>query len=242
VSRARVSSGGLKSNASGLLSALLARSRVRLERCLLWTRWYWLRLLSKHPPQLSTPLYCVCLTCQRLSNVAPCLAASERVRRSFVQGRAAVASLPYSRGQPRRSIAIFDLSNAYLQKCPSRSMTYHLHRCMVLLFQRETKTRSRLLLAYRYLSLLPSTATRNLARLDRGRQTTTRGSTKLPVVCRIFSLETCHGQVARLASLLRTTSTESTEGQIQTHAIPMSADHNWSLSRLAIRLLEVSST
>jgi hypothetical protein len=81
VSRARVSSGGLKSNASGLLSALLARSRVRLERCLLWARWYWLRLLSKHPPQLSTPLYCVCLTCQRLSNVAPCLAASGRVRR-----------------------------------------------------------------------------------------------------------------------------------------------------------------
>jgi hypothetical protein len=176
VSRARVSSGGLKSNASGLLSALLARSRVRLERCLLWTRWYWLRLLSKHPPQLSTPLYCVCLTCQRLSNVAPCLAASERVRRSFVQGRAAVASLPYSRGQPRRSIAILDLSNAYLQKCPSRSMTArppcHLHRWMVLLFQSETQTRSRLLRCIPLpscASLLPSTATRNLARLDRGR-------------------------------------------------------------------------
>jgi hypothetical protein len=187
VSRARVSSGGLKSNASGLLSALLARSRVRLERCLLWARWYWLRLLSKHPPQLSAPLYCVCLTCQRLSNVAPCLAASGRVRRGHAcRVDPPVASLPYSRGQPPRSIAIFDLSNAYLQKCPSRSMTYHLHRCMVLLFQRETKTRSRLLLAYRYLSLLPSTATRNLARLDRGRQTNTRGSTKLPVVRRTF--------------------------------------------------------
>ena len=173
MSRARVSSGGLKSNASGLLSALLARSRVRLERCLLWARWYWLRLLSRHPPQLSTPLYCVCLTCQRLSNVAPCLAASGRVRRSCVQGGSrSPVGLPYSRGQPRRSIAILDLSNAYLQKCPSRSMTArppcHLHRWMVLLFQSETQTRSRHLPAYRCLSLQPLTATRNLARLDRG--------------------------------------------------------------------------
>lgn len=138
----------------------------------------------------ATTLYSTILCLLDMSTVIQRRSLPGRIRtrsaRSCVQGRSARCHLPYSRGQPPRSIAIFDLSNAYLQKCPSRSMTYHLHRCMVLLFQRETKTRSRLLLAYRYLSLLPSTATRNLARLDRGRQTNTRGSTKLPVVRRTF--------------------------------------------------------
>lgn len=87
MSRARVSAGGLKSNPSALLelllllSALLARSRVRLER-LLWARWYW--RFPKHPPQLSTPLCVLDMSTviQRPSFAS--LAASERVRRSCV--------------------------------------------------------------------------------------------------------------------------------------------------------------
>jgi hypothetical protein len=138
VSRARVSSGGLKSNPSALLELLHAATTTvcavsSLEsetRTLLWARWY--GRFSKAPATTlhsTIPHYVLDMsTVIQRPSFASSLAASGRVRRSCVlqssvQGHDRRLSCPIV--QPRRrSNAIFDLPNAYLQKCPSRSTAH----------------------------------------------------------------------------------------------------------------------